>query len=232
MTSDAVRPGPIEDARWPDRIVARVVAPGPPARIHGYDVEGDLAVSYGFGEVVLLLLTGEALPEATGRLFEAALVFLSPITVGEAPTHAAVLTRAVGSSTASVLAAGASTLARAVADEAERLVAALAAVGADGPPPALLAADGKERALVDGLRRLAERAGVSVPELAVDVGLLVGVAAVLRACGLAAADRIAVALMVSRLPAMAAEALASPRLGFLQHPCRLPDYRYEPPPRR
>jgi hypothetical protein len=54
--------GPLEDAPFPEKLNARVVTPGANPRVHGYDVEGDLAAHYTSSETMLLCLTGE-LPE-------------------------------------------------------------------------------------------------------------------------------------------------------------------------
>ncbi|HEX6764634.1 MAG TPA: hypothetical protein VF103_04130, partial [Polyangiaceae bacterium] len=57
MTSQ--RSGPLEKAPFPAQLTARVMTPGKNPRLHGYDVEGDLAAHYTTSELVLLSLTGE-----------------------------------------------------------------------------------------------------------------------------------------------------------------------------
>src|SRR4051812_18335703 len=48
--------GPFDREPFPDRLTARVVEPGPDARIHGYHVAGDLARHAGMADVVWLAL--------------------------------------------------------------------------------------------------------------------------------------------------------------------------------
>src|SRR5262245_62268100 len=95
MTQDptTVVHGPIEDNPWPSKLTARVVSPGPRPVLHGYDVQGDLAQHYGFGEVLLLALTGTPPDAERGHDFDVALIFLAPISIAEAPVHAASLAR-------------------------------------------------------------------------------------------------------------------------------------------
>lgn len=99
--------GPVEAFAFPTELSAHAVAPSERPRLHGYDVQGDLARHYGFGEVVLTALTGEAPPRAIGRAFEAALTFALPAPPSEAPGHASILARLCGASDAAVVSVGA-----------------------------------------------------------------------------------------------------------------------------
>src|SRR5581483_9322042 len=83
------RAGPIDVGLWASQLTARVVEAGGAPRIFGYDVQAGLARHYSFGEVVLLCLSGEVPPREVGRAFEIALSFLAPVSVAEAPVHAA-----------------------------------------------------------------------------------------------------------------------------------------------
>src|SRR5687767_7957795 len=96
--------GPIEDHSFPAEIEARVITPGPNPHLHGFSVEGDLALHYRFPELVQVALTGDPPDEAKGRAFDIALQFLAPLAVAEAPTHAAVLARLCGARTSSIVA--------------------------------------------------------------------------------------------------------------------------------
>jgi citrate synthase len=87
------------------------VSPGPDPRIHGYAVEGDLAPHYRFSDVIYLSLTGELPTDAQSRTFERALILLSPISIAEAPSHAASLARVCDATHSAVIGTGAIALA-------------------------------------------------------------------------------------------------------------------------
>jgi hypothetical protein len=70
--------GPIEQQKWSEHLEAHVVDDRGPLRVHGYDVESDLARHYRFSDVVYLTLTGELPDDARSRAFEIALCFLLP----------------------------------------------------------------------------------------------------------------------------------------------------------
>src|SRR5205823_9083575 len=94
-----------DSATWPLDLTSNVVDDAPlGARIHGYDVEDDLARNFSFAEVVLTTLVGEAPSREVGRAFEIALTFLSPMSIGEAPAHAGSLARLCGARASGVLA--------------------------------------------------------------------------------------------------------------------------------
>ena len=95
--------GPFDVVPWPETLTARVVAPGPAPRLHGYDTERDLAPHYGLAELTLLSLTGELPAPPQARGFEVATTFVAPIAVSEAPSHAAVLARLCSGSDSAVL---------------------------------------------------------------------------------------------------------------------------------
>ena len=114
--------GPLETETFPERLSARVVEPGPSPRVHGYDVEADLARYYRASDLTLLSLTGELPSPGASAAFEVACMFLAPISVAEAPVHAAVLARlcaAPSSSIAAVAAIALSQQARALVVEHE-----------------------------------------------------------------------------------------------------------------
>jgi len=51
--------GPLEKHSFPETLTARVVTPGAHPRLHGYDVEADLACHYDPTDILSLALTGE-----------------------------------------------------------------------------------------------------------------------------------------------------------------------------
>jgi hypothetical protein len=223
----AVCRGPLDDATWPEKLLARVVTPGPRPAIHGYDVEGDLAQHYSFVETVLLALTGELPLPGRGRAFEIALQFAAPAPVTEAPTHAAVLAHICAGSTSSVQ----GTAAIALAEQARVLVArhlvwieALAGPVA-APPPECRAVSDEERASIGRLRQ-ALSDHIEVPGLAHDVSRDAAVLAVFHACGLTRPRQIECALVFAKLPIAASEALAAPARSFATYPLLVPRIEY------
>ena len=89
--------GPLDSgASFPARLTARVVTPGERPRVHGYDVEGDLALHYQPTDLLFLLLMGELPTPAVSRAFSVVLMFLAPVSVAHASTHAAVVGRLCG----------------------------------------------------------------------------------------------------------------------------------------
>jgi hypothetical protein len=220
--------GPLDDVDWPSKLAARVVSPGARPMLHGYDIEEDLARHYSFAEVVLLALTGEPPSPQTGRAFEIALVFASPVAVSEAPSHAAVVARACAASVnqiQSVAAIALSEQTRVTLEEHRGWLALLS-----GPLPAELPGawrprSEEERASV-GLLRQALQGTIEVPVLAFDPGRTAALLAVFHGCGLRSQERIECALAWARLPLAMAEALATKPGSHLQYPVMLPDIRY------
>ena len=95
--------GPLESgAVFPARLTARVVTAGARPSVHGYDVEGDLARHYQASDLLFLTLMGELPSAAISRAFSVALMFLGPVSVAHASTHAAVVGRLCGTPTSSV----------------------------------------------------------------------------------------------------------------------------------
>ncbi len=110
--------GPFDREAWPEHLATRVVSPDA-ARVQGYDVAGDLARHYGIADVAWLAICGE-LPDETQRAaFDTALVLLAPTHLGQAPAHAAALSRLIGAlpaATVGVAAVGLGELARSERD--------------------------------------------------------------------------------------------------------------------
>ncbi|HEX3344326.1 MAG TPA: hypothetical protein VHS09_07120, partial [Polyangiaceae bacterium] len=193
--------GPLDDVEWPQKLTARVVTPGPAPRLHGYDVEGDLARHYSFAETLLLSLTGRLPSTEEARAFDVAMQFAAPAPAQDAPTHAAILARMCVASTSQILGAAAIALGEQarvlVADHAawlEMLGSRIVEV-----PLVYRAASDADRESVDRLRR-ALLGTIHVPALWHSVGRAPAVLAVLYACGLTTAERIECALVTARLP--------------------------------
>ena len=81
----------VDKQEWPDTLAAHVVddCEGAPPRIHGYDVESDLARHYPFSTTVVLALTGE-LPDGARAAAEQTYAFYGPIMQGMSGTGTAV----------------------------------------------------------------------------------------------------------------------------------------------
>jgi hypothetical protein len=219
-THDESRPdGPVEAFAFPSTLSARVVDPSDAPRIHGYDVQTDLAGRYSLAELALLAATGELPDRESGRALEVALAFLSPSSVAEAPAHTAVLARLCGATTAATLAAAALTL----AEQARELVSThldwLAAPQAAASPGEL---PGVVR-LRDALPpRFAALAGLTEAPSVEAAALLV-----LRACGATTPEALESLVVWARLPCAAAEALAVRPASFREYPMDVPRFEYE-----
>jgi hypothetical protein len=221
-----LRPGPFEDHAWPDRLKARVTTVGSEPRIHGYDVQADLARHYSFTEVALLALTGEP-PEAhIGRAFDTCLLFLSPAPVAEAPANAAVMAHMVAARPNCVLAVGTLTLseqAKFVLQQHTGLLEWLTR-GGELPEPFRARSD-DERAAV-GRLRAALPPEVVVPLLGADPSLTAALLGTLHACGLTQVHQLQAAWILARMCTVAAEAFSAKRAAYRDYPLRLPEYIY------
>jgi hypothetical protein len=179
--------------------------------------------------MVYLALTGRLPDRGESRAFEVALIFLSPCSVAEAPSHAAVLARLCVAADAGVIQVGAIGLAEQAAFVIRELnpVHAWLQEPSAGFPAAHRAADDQERAAVARLRTsLGEQAG-NVPGLGLDPSLLAALFCTLFACGLQRLEQWTTAFVLARLPAVAAEAFAATPGDFRGYPMDLPHFRYE-----
>lgn len=220
--------GPIEDLPWAATLEARVFTPGHRPRAHGLDVYGDLAQHYRASDVVLTSLRGEPPSTAESELFDAALAFLVPFTVGEAPTHAAVLTRACGAPVSAVMAVGTALLAEHTAAVLERHAVLLRWLDTGGSPlpEEFRCSSDEEREAVALLARRVERCGIELPILDHDPTLLAGLLAACHRCGLRDPDRLAAVLMIARVPGLLAEGLAALHGERRSYPLDVPHYQY------
>lgn len=221
--------GPLEAAPFPERLTARVVTPGREPRVHGYDVESDLARHYGAADLVLLSLTGELPAPPARAAFEVAWSFLAPVTVADAAGHAAVLARLCGATTAStvgVAAIGLAEQARVLLAEHDELLRWLQS---DAPalPERYQSRELEVRAAVARLRRALAATGLSVPALQQSPTRDAALLSVLFACGLARAEQLEAAVVLARLPCALAEGFAEATANFAEYPMHLPAFAYE-----
>lgn len=222
--------GPIERQPWPARLTAHVVEPGPAPRLHGFDVQGDLARHYSPSDVMLVALTGETPSADVSRAFGVALAFASPVSVAEAPAHAAALARICGARTAGVAGVAAVALAeqaRALMDDHEPVLARLVIGSLNGMASRYAARDDEEREAVQRLRDVLGAFRARVPALGYDLRLETAILAVLLACGLRTRDQVEIAWTCARLPIACSEALAWKPGDLRAYPMDLPRFVYE-----
>ena len=201
--------GPVESGDWPERLPAHVVSPTVPCRVHGYALLDDLGRHYNFGETVFALLTG-APPEAPwGRAVNLAFTALLATTVADAPVHAATLSRRATAPSRAVLAIGMLGL-------AEQVDALIAQPNAEGDP------DADALTLWSLLPSSVRTALGTPPRTAESLALTV-----LREAGLKCPLRLAAAVCMTRVPALAAEVAAVQPTDLRGYPMRLPDFQYE-----
>ena len=225
--------GPLSSgAAFPAHLTARVVTPGERPHVHGYDVEGDLARHYQPSDLLFLLLTGELPVAPASRAFAVALMFLAPVSVAHASTHAAVVARLCGapaSSTFGVAAIGVAEHARSLADEHTELIAWLRAPR--GPlPDRFRARDEADLAAVQRLEEALLPTGLVVPALAERPSRDAALFMVLFAVGLKRRERLEAAILMARLPSAFAEALAERPTNFGNYPINLPRFAYTESP--
>jgi hypothetical protein len=224
MSAQKVK-GPIEEQSWADSLEALVVDPVE-RRIHGYDVESDLAHHYRFSDLVYLSLVGELPDDTRSRAFEIALSFLLPMCVARAPVHATVLAGHCEGPVSGVVATAAVT----IVDELTDLLATDPAIfePSNAPlPEPLCATSEEERASVARLATLLN-AALPVPLLARNPRRELALVAVLRACGLDTPMKIAAAVAVARIPSAIAEAEPRRLSEFLRkYPLLTPSFAYE-----
>lgn len=230
-TPRAPRPGPIESVSWPSQLAAHVIAPTSPPRVHGLDVENDLARHYSFVESVMFGLLGELPSVAAAVTFEVALTFAAPLSVAYASTHAAVLARICSATTSALV----GTVGIALGEQARTAATALAPWlewlqrgTIEAPVPACATSVSREER--DAVRRLGAalhaRGGMHVAALDLDVSRDAALVAVLHACGLRTSAQIEIALTWARLPFVMAEALAHAPNSYREYPVNLPPIVY------
>jgi hypothetical protein len=227
--SAPVLDGPLESgASFPARLSARVVTPGERPCVHGYDVEGDLARHYQPSDLLFLFLSGELPTAAVSRAFAVVSLFLAPVSVAHAATHAAVVGRLCGtpaSSSFGVAAIGAAEHARWLLDEHRELIAWLRAP--NGSLPARFhARDAADQAAVQRLELALAPTGLAVPALAERPSRDAALLMVLFAVGFQRNEQLEAVIALARLPSAIAEALAESPTNFGNYPINLPRFAY------
>jgi hypothetical protein len=224
--------GPLESGKFPDQLRARVVSPGERPRLHGYDVESDLARYYGPADLTFLALTGELPTPAAAAALGVAMAFLAPVSVAHASAHAAVLSRLCGAPTRSSVGVAAIGLAEQARVEVAAHRPFLAWLAEPTRPlPAEYAAESPaDDAALERLRAALVEHAVHLPVL--DASLTRGAAlfAVLAHAGIRRPEQLEALLVLARLPAVIAEALAEKPTNFGNYPINLPAFAYEESP--
>lgn len=225
------RRGPIEDHEWPDRLKGHVVTAGASPRVHGYLVERDLAKHYRFTDTVLLSLTGELPSDVQGAAFDVAMTFLGPLSVAEAPSHAAALAKICGARSSAILAAAAITLAeraRFIVARSAKLLDWLAEPD-ESLDPSFVATGDEDRDAVGALREALAQRSVRVEVLARPLSREAALIATLWFAGLTRPEQIETALVMASLPSVVAEAHFHEVASFREYPIKLPPFEYEDP---
>lgn len=221
--------GPLESGQFPDKLTARVITPGARPRVHGYDVETDLARHYGATELVLLSLTGELPAEPARVAFEVAWLFLAPVSVAHAGPHATVLSRLCGataSSTLGVAAIGLAEQARALVTDHAELLRWLKSQ-TQALPARYQCQEPEELASVERLRRALADTGLVVRALEQSPTRDAALLSVLFACGLRRPEQLQTVIVLARLPSALAEGFAERATNFANYPINLPAFAYQ-----
>ena len=204
------------------------MTPGANPRLHGYDVEGDLAAHYAGSEVTLLCLTGELPGEEALAMFEVASAFLAPVSVAHASTHAPCSRVCVARRPARQSAPRRLDSRNRRARCSMSTKTASLAEQADGRAARAVSGRGPRRRRLRGTpaRGAFEAWGhVAVAESRADANGRAADAAPRR--WTPRRQRIEVAIVLSRMPIVIAEALAERPTNFGNYPMNLPRFSYE-----
>jgi hypothetical protein len=209
------------------------VTPGDDPRIYGYSVEADVARFGGFGESILLALTGELPSEEQRKAFDVALTFLAPLSVAEAPTHAAVLARICGARSTSVVGITAVALAERARHVLEPYVAVLAWFNTpnDPFPAACRAKSDSERSSVARLRGLLPGAFRDAEVFRHDPDRMTALLAALYCAGLRRVEQFEPVFVIASLAPAVAESFHRETASFRKYPMQLPAFEYREPER-
>lgn len=220
---------PLDLSHHPNSLEAHVVESSESMRIFGYDVVSDLVCHYSFAEMILLLLTGELPDRSKGQAFETTLGFLSPVSIAEAPAHAAVLARIAGANSAGLVGVASVALAEQARDWLSRYEPFLRWLeNTDGEPPAVsIEVDDDKRRLMVEMKKLLALSGVSHGGLDYDLNKDALILTALYECGLTTPHQIEVAVVMARLPCLIAEAHAYVPGKLDAYPINLPPFKYE-----
>ncbi len=221
------RPSPIDDV-VASKLCARVVDPGDPRRIHGYDVDADLAAHYGFTDLVLLSLTGE-LPTAEARAAtDCAMIAVSAASVADASVHAAVLARLCGARASALTTVAAAGLAEQSTFELRSGRELLSWLDEPRSPlrEHFCARSDEERRRASALTASLPGCCKSMPILEHHPNHDAIVVALFHSAGIRRLDKLEALFTLARLPCALAEAFAEKQTNFGRYPINLPRFRY------
>ena len=219
----------MEDFPWPQKLTAHIVDDdGETTRLQGYALSEDLVQHYSFTEMAYLALTGNLPSERQSLLLELALRLWAPISVAEAPAHAAALARICGSSTSATIGIAATVLAEQSQDLIRRhkawiksLITGLGHDPSASPPPH------RQQKILADLAPLLDAAGIKVPLLEQAQSAEALVLALLVAAGLQQSTQLASILVMARLPVACAEAWPRKGASFAKYPSTLPPFVFQ-----
>jgi hypothetical protein len=206
---------PLDRASWPEKLTAKVIEPGVHPRLCGYDLQQDLAKHYRWSEVAFLSLTGELPSEEIAEALDIALIFLSAVSVNEAPGHAAVLAGFCGTINSASIGVVAITLAEQARTTVERYLKNKTDVASN---------PNKNAGAQELQKRLAEK-GLSF-ELNTHDEVFAALS-LLEQCGLSTPSQLEAAWVMTRLPVALAESWQQPASQFAKYPTQLPAFQYK-----
>ena len=222
-------PGPFDEFTDCNKLEAGVVDQHEgDVLLHGYSVASDLSRHYSFSELILLSLTGKPPDRRTGRAFQILSHFVAPVSVREAPVHAARLGQVVGTgpgSLTSLTAVGLAEQARAHVDECADLIDWLG--DPSGVPPDCVEprdAEDAQRATV--LLEALDDIGFDTAVGDLRAGFWPSAVAVAWQCGLKSREQLIAALVSIRLPVAFAEATSVEGGDLRAYPMNLESFDY------
>lgn len=222
--------GPLETGTFPEKLRARVVTPGESPRVHGYDVEGDLARHYDFVSIIFLYLTGELPSPIASAAAQVALIFASPVSVAHASVHSSVLSRLCGGTSSSLVGASAVGLAEQARHELEPYADLLEwlAHPTRNYPEVHQATSDTER---EGAQRLLEAlpSGYQLPIMGQNPTRWALILAIFRDAGLRRREQFEAVIALVRMPSALSEAFAERPTNFARYPINLPPIIYRDP---
>ncbi len=223
---------PIDDMKTPDVLEARACAVENGEHfLHGYSLETDLALHYGFDETLLLALLGRAPAEEEARCFRIVAHFVAATHVTSAPVHAAMLAKRYGARTAGVTSVAAIGLAEQIRSELSRMAPLLKWLRDGGSQDSLPACGARssdqDDARVERLRVALRGADACPAALSLEVDSSAATLVCLWYAGLRHEWQIEAAFTACRLPLALSEALRHERGDLNSYPINLP--RFVPP---
>ena len=222
---------PFDDFPASEQLFARVVTPESRPRLHGLDVQDDLVRHYDFAEIVFTALVGRPPERHEGRGLNILMGVLLPVSVAEAPAHAAVIARICGAQPHRVVAAAAVALCEQAHLELDRRAPLLEWLehGSRGTPPEEhVAPDEGEREAVRALHECLSGVGLELRPETLSLSPKGAIIAGFFACGVTQRWQLEALFCIARLPAAAAEAMAASPGGFADYPSRLPRFELQP----